>query len=142
MSQLRDVIVVLDKDTDRSARLICEKLASAGVAAMRNPDDQEASSAGRPSADRVLERMIDTAGMIMAQGKPRSLWIEGGRTASSLIRACRWEKLQVDAVYADGVVGLQAHAADAPAIVVKPGSYPWPVTGRHAEGIVEVVGRA
>lgn len=69
-----------------------------------------------------------TAGVSAALGGTdvRQLMIEGGSTASAIIRACGWIRLRVTAIFADGVVGLQAADGSSPQLVVKPGSYHWP----------------
>ena len=55
------------------------------------------------------------------------LLVEGGATASALVRYLGWSRLNVVAVPAAGVVELDVlENKDAPRLVVKPGSYAWP----------------
>ncbi len=83
--------------------------------------------APQPDPEQLHHRLLELVGRVCDRCKPRHLWIEGGRTASGLIRARGWKRLQVQCVYADGVVGLRAVDSDAPSLVVKPGSYRWPI---------------
>ena len=70
--------------------------------------------------------IVQTAHDVLKHCRPRHLWIEGGRTASALVRACNWQRLAVRNVHGDGVVRLSVADADAPQLVLKPGSYCWP----------------
>ena len=53
------------------------------------------------------------------------LLVEGGATASELIRAMNWSALRIKQVYRQGAVSLSAGAPN-PLLTIKPGSYAWP----------------
>ncbi len=74
-----------------------------------------------------FENLLRSAIAILQSNQVRQLWIEGGRTASSLIRALGWRQLQVLKNHADGIVELSPAGAPEMVVVVKPGSYPWPI---------------
>ncbi len=57
-----------------------------------------------------------------------NLWIEGGATAARIIANFGWNRLYPFAEYAAGVVGLRVPEKEDLKILVKPGSYPWPVS--------------
>lgn len=56
----------------------------------------------------------------------RHLLIEGGATSASVLRALRWETLEVVHVWEPGVVTLRPIAAPGCLVTLKPGSYSWP----------------
>ena len=55
-----------------------------------------------------------------------NLWIEGGSTASAVVRTIGWRRLEVESRLSPGVVCLRPSQQPRPRIVMKPGSYPWP----------------
>jgi hypothetical protein len=73
-----------------------------------------------------LTRLIEVAKRAIVECQPTVVWIEGGRTASRLVRACGWNRLTPIAVHGDGVVRLRVQGTTAPELVLKPGSYAWP----------------
>ena len=54
------------------------------------------------------------------------LWLEGGATASAVLRELGWEKLTVVREIRLGVVTMRPSGQTRPAVTVKPGSYEWP----------------
>ena len=54
------------------------------------------------------------------------LWVEGGSTASTLIRHLRWNQFEVLGNLSPGVVTLRQFKKELPLITLKPGSYTWP----------------
>jgi uncharacterized protein YgbK (DUF1537 family) len=54
------------------------------------------------------------------------LYVEGGSTASALIRRLGWTRLKVDRELAPGVVSLEVRGEHGRRVTVKPGSYRWP----------------
>jgi D-threonate/D-erythronate kinase len=54
------------------------------------------------------------------------LYVEGGSTASTLIRRLGWTRLRVDRELAPGVVSLEVQGEHRRLLTVKPGSYRWP----------------
>jgi len=51
--------------------------------------------------------------------------VDGGSTASALVRRIGWRRLAVCAEHAPGVVEMRVVSGDWPAIVTRPGSYAW-----------------
>jgi uncharacterized protein YgbK (DUF1537 family) len=54
------------------------------------------------------------------------LYVEGGSTASALIRRLGWTRLTVNRELAPGVVSLEVQGEQRRRLTVKPGSYRWP----------------
>lgn len=54
------------------------------------------------------------------------LFVEGGTTASTIVRRLGWERLRVIGELGSGVVTLSTIVGRPQLITVKPGSYPWP----------------
>jgi uncharacterized protein YgbK (DUF1537 family) len=52
--------------------------------------------------------------------------IEGGATASALVRRMKWKRMTVCRSYASGVVALAVGGPKPLELVIKPGSYDWP----------------
>jgi len=124
MSTLKDwPLVRVDSDCDSSECVsrACQTLAQQRRAALRATD----LPAGSPE-DR-LGKLTDIAGRVLATCRPEQVWIEGGRMASTLIRALGHERLIPMASAGDGIVSLRAARDVSPRFVIKPGSYPWPV---------------
>lgn len=77
-------------------------------------------------ADRCAASIVSVASDVIRTHNPHHVWIEGGRTACRLVRACGWERLVAKQVHGDGVVRMGVAGASVPDLVLKPGSYPWP----------------
>jgi uncharacterized protein YgbK (DUF1537 family) len=54
------------------------------------------------------------------------LFVEGGATASVVVRGSGWTELRVAAELAPGLVRLSVPAGNPRHVTLKPGSYPWP----------------
>ncbi|MCW5981014.1 MAG: hypothetical protein KIT09_23230 [Bryobacteraceae bacterium] len=80
---------------------------------------------------RARDPLIDTAERVLKEVSISELWVEGGATASALVRRFGWRMLMVDEEIAPGVVALRPPGFDAPRLVLKPGSYRW---GRRTVG--------
>jgi hypothetical protein len=74
----------------------------------------------------ILFYLVEVVAELLGTGKVGRLLIEGGRTASALVRRMGWTRASVCCQYAPGVVAMQFTAAPSAIITVKPGSYPWP----------------
>ena len=79
------------------------------------------------TADQVHQNLMEVSQFVMANCKPQHVWLEGGRTASGFLRRLGCDVLKVEDVFSDGVVGLRPMEPEAPQLLIKPGSYPWPV---------------
>ncbi len=73
---------------------------------------------------RLVGHLADLAASALAQCVIDQLWLEGGATASAVIRRAGWKSLDVVGELAPGVVQLRP-ASGRPLVVVKPGSYPY-----------------
>jgi D-threonate/D-erythronate kinase len=74
----------------------------------------------------LLDRLLDIAVQLVHERNVGRLFVEGGGTASALMRRMGWTRGRVCCQYAPGVVGLKIIARPPLVITVKPGSYPWP----------------
>jgi uncharacterized protein YgbK (DUF1537 family) len=54
------------------------------------------------------------------------LFIEGGATASTIVRRLKWRRFSLCAELAPGVVRMRAKEKQNQYLTIKPGSYPWP----------------
>jgi uncharacterized protein YgbK (DUF1537 family) len=82
-----------------------------------------------PHADRVarLQSLAHTAAIIVRQDKPATLLLEGGATAAAVVSQLDWKQFSVLPAGTSGVGFLKPiDEADAPLLLVKPGSYAWP----------------
>lgn len=104
---------------------VCRSLAKHGRTAIFASE----ITAGSP-AER-LQFIRDIARRVLAACRPSQVWIEGGGTASAVLRVLGHQRLVAVANAADGVVALRAAGEASPLYLVKPGSYPWPEIGTH-----------
>lgn len=81
------------------------------------------------SPEQLLHELVEVASHTVRTMHPRTLAIEGGDTASALIRNLGWDCLLASPPGDHRVALLTPHppVSGAPTIVFKPGSYPWPV---------------
>lgn len=75
---------------------------------------------------RLNDYLARAAAGALARQPVDYLWVEGGATAQALLRRLGWRRLTVTAEIEPGVVAL-APAGPGPEVIVKPGSYAWPV---------------
>ena len=132
-SDQRDVgpaqVTEVGHDQEATIANVCRQLSEQSYAIISAGMNLVAKSADAspPDPEQVHRQFIEVVGRICDRCEPQHLWIEGGRTASSLVRARGWKRLRVESVYADGVVGLRTLDLGGLSLVVKPGSYRWPV---------------
>jgi uncharacterized protein YgbK (DUF1537 family) len=81
-------------------------------------------------APRVVEalagRLAEVVGRLVERGAVARLFVEGGATASAVLRRLGWTRLSVRREVAPGVVALEPLPAGRVIVTIKPGSYPWP----------------
>lgn len=106
-------------------------LANHGRAALRAVDMES----GSPSAR--IDQIAGIAGRVLATCRPDQVWIEGGRTASTLMRELGYRRLLAVANVGDGVVALRVADEPSPLYLIKPGSYPWTPLTRKALPVVD-----
>jgi hypothetical protein len=95
-------------------------LSNQGQAAIRC----DFSLAGTPR-DRT-RKLVEIVASVLANCRPEHVWVEGGQTASSLVRVLGYSRFSAIAVHGDGVVRLMVDDPAAPQWILKPGSYAWP----------------
>jgi hypothetical protein len=105
------------------AQDICQCLAKHGRTALF------ASHLTTGSPMERLQIIRDIACHVLAACRPGQVWIEGGGTASAVLRDLGLRRLVTVANAGDGVVALRAAGEASPLYLVKPGSYPWPKLG-------------
>jgi uncharacterized protein YgbK (DUF1537 family) len=78
-------------------------------------------------AGHVRQVMASTVQRILTQQLVDALWIEGGSTAAAIVDAMNWREFRVDGTIAPGVVSLCALGSQNQRLILKPGSYAWPI---------------
>ncbi|RPI28058.1 MAG: four-carbon acid sugar kinase family protein [Acidobacteria bacterium] len=78
----------------------------------------------RSQSPRLAARLAEVAASVLTRRPVDQLWLEGGATASAVVRQMGWISLDVVGEAAPGVVQLRP-VSGGPLITVKPGSYPW-----------------
>ena len=80
-----------------------------------------------PGLPQILcEHLGDLVKEVLEGTTLEHLYVEGGETASVLIRRMEWTRLRVRAELAPGVVCVQVPGRLCPLLTMKPGSYKWP----------------
>jgi len=77
----------------------------------------------RSQSARLAGHLADLAASVLARHAVDQLWLEGGATASAVIRKMGWMGLRVAGELGPGVVQLRPPIGS-PLVTVKPGSYP------------------
>ncbi|TWT98955.1 DUF1592 domain-containing protein [Neorhodopirellula pilleata] len=98
---------------------VCRLLHRHGRAAIRAADIAVGSPESR------INILTEIASDVLAHCRPSQVWIEGGRTASKLIRELGYQRMVAVANAGDGIVALRSIDENSPLYVIKPGSYPW-----------------
>lgn len=84
----------------------------------------------RPATPELVARLCRCAARATALALQRQpaghLLIEGGATASTVLRELGYSRLSVLCEHSQGVVTMRPAAPRAPLVTTKPGSYPWP----------------
>ncbi|MCC6510808.1 MAG: four-carbon acid sugar kinase family protein [Pirellulaceae bacterium] len=109
-----------DRSLAECVGVVRQALETEGRAAIRAVDLVSGSHVTR------LQWITQLAAQILGTCELNQVWIEGGRTASSLLRELCIMRLKAIAELGDGVVCLTACGSDNPLFLIKPGSYPWP----------------
>lgn len=87
-----------------------------------------AIGAGRSkvSSAALLARFAAAVSLVLKEASPARLLLEGGATASAVMRAMGWSRLRVRESLAFGLATMEVIGPPAPLLIIKPGSYPWP----------------
>ena len=99
-------------------QLSSHRVVAVAVHAERLPES-ECKNYGAENLAKLVHKVLQTYVL-------NSLIVEGGATASAIVRACQWNALTALEQIAQGVVSLKPAGDSFPTITVKPGSYPWP----------------
>lgn len=91
------------------------------IASGRRMEDAEGRGDPRPAA-----ALAEVTARVLAHEPVEELLLEGGATASAIVRRLGWTELAVTAEVAPGIVRMAVPAANPRSIVLKPGSYRWP----------------
>ncbi len=75
---------------------------------------------------RIVDHLFALTKRLFEKQKIGHLWIEGGATASRIIRGHGWDFLKAVHEWDRGVVSLTTGKKNTPILTIKPGSYPWP----------------
>ncbi|MCS1409613.1 MAG: hypothetical protein M2R45_02797 [Verrucomicrobia subdivision 3 bacterium] len=95
--------------------------------AIGQPDASVRQHDGWGDSENLLARLVDIAVAIIQQTTPSQLFIEGGATASALLKRMGWTRFEAATTTFTGVGCL--HPKDTRSntlLCIKPGSYPWP----------------
>jgi uncharacterized protein YgbK (DUF1537 family) len=87
---------------------------------------QGAATLGRAPAELVAELAGKVAHLLQSE-RVDQLLLEGGATASAVVRVMGWRQLPVTAVTDTGLAVLRLAGSDLPRVLIKPGSYSWPL---------------
>ena len=75
---------------------------------------------------RLGKYLCELTRRLLCKEKIAHLCIEGGATASRIIRGQNWNYLKVIHEWTRGVVSMRIPIKSGPILTIKPGSYPWP----------------
>jgi uncharacterized protein YgbK (DUF1537 family) len=73
-----------------------------------------------------LDLLARAARVVCERETPDLVLVEGGATAAALLDEFPWDRWRIQKEWAPGVVELCGPDGSRPALVLKPGSYPWP----------------
>ena len=80
---------------------------------------------GKEVAVRLRQTMADVVRTLVTAHPPTTLVLEGGATAYCCLESLSWRQFAIAEVYAPGVIRMVT--PQSVSIILKPGSYPWPV---------------
>lgn len=116
-------------DSDEGREFLIEFWASTAAMSLKR-DGRAVLAVGHQVSSRfspraLRERMAWGVRETLCKIKVDRLCIEGGATASAIVRRMGWKRLEVMGEESAGVVAMRVIGADAPLVVTKPGSYGW-----------------
>ena len=80
----------------------------------------------RELALKLRHHIADLAANILSRTSIDGLFIEGGATASAIVRRLNWTRFFPSTELAPGVVKMRIEQRPHPYLTIKPGSYAWP----------------
>ncbi len=111
-----------DEALEKWADKICRELAGGrAIMAVRKPvvNDVETSK-------RLCRAMADAVERVMRRRPAQNILIEGGATASAVLKRMGWSDFEILSELSPGVVRMRLGAGQDRNLIVKPGSYRWP----------------
>ena len=127
----RGKVLLIAGSASESSRRQLDEMRVEGIPVIAMPATPESVMHAFQSFERVAVagrgsgQLVELVEQVLGEVPIAQLWIEGGATASAVIRHFNWDRLDVQGEIAPGVVSLQPRSAGAPSLVVKPGSYRW-----------------
>jgi len=73
-----------------------------------------------------LDPLVEVIDDLLSRRNVERLFVEGGGTASALVRRLGWTQTSICRPYVPGVVAMRIPARPGTILTVKPGTYPWP----------------
>ena len=86
----------------------------------------EASASGGETAESLTIALAESVQRVLGAISVDLVLIEGGATAAAVMRSMRWTRLRANAGLDRTLVKFVPVNATGPAMIIKPGSYPWP----------------
>ncbi|HWP40899.1 MAG TPA: nucleotide-binding domain containing protein, partial [Tepidisphaeraceae bacterium] len=83
------------------------------------------------ASQRYQDALADVVEAVLRCGGIDLMLLEGGATASAVCRRLGWDTFAILGELAPGAVAMRPQSREAPDIIVKPGSYPWPQAVWH-----------
>jgi hypothetical protein len=84
------------------------------------------SSSLRSASDFLVARLADAVQRVLASTPAGRVFLEGGATASAVLRQLGLRRFSTRLSPGPGVGALLPHGQSGPLFLIKPGSYPWP----------------
>lgn len=78
-------------------------------------------------SQRLCHYFVELVVGVLSKVMVEDLYIEGGATASAIMRRLGWERFSVCCELAEGVVRMRVVEKPGRYLTIKPGSYPWPM---------------
>lgn len=113
-------IAMCEDELEWTARLV-SALGSSGIVLMHVGREV---TGGLAVAERIQVRIAQCVAQVVRAFGTADLLVDGGATASAVIRELGWRELIVRAEVSPGVVALQSESPTR--LTIKPGSYAWP----------------
>lgn len=85
-----------------------------------------AQSAGKSQSSVLADRLADTVRSILQVTEVNRIFVEGGATASAVVRKLGLQRFEARVSPGPGVGALRPVGRSGPLFLIKPGSYPWP----------------
>jgi D-threonate/D-erythronate kinase len=112
-------------DADTPPADLLQMLADAAASALASHSRVLLCLDQHSSREGMIDDLLYAVERLLGRSAVDHLYVEGGSTASALIRRLGWRRMRVDRELAPGVVSLEVRG-ERRLLTVKPGSYRWP----------------